>query len=58
MLLPETYLEPSQTSKMKFFAKIVDGFQLPTILQINSSYMFEKVLNTPNGYYYGLNYSQ
>ena len=29
MLLPETYLEPSQTSKMKFFAKIVDGFQLP-----------------------------
>ena len=31
MLLPETYLEPSQTSKMKFFAKIVDGFQLPTI---------------------------
>ena len=31
MLLPETYLEPSQTSKMTFFAKIVDGFQLPTI---------------------------
>ena len=29
----ETYSEPSRTSKMKLFAKIVDGFQPLTILE-------------------------
>ena len=34
---PETYSETSQTSKMKLFAKIVNGFQPLTILAKSSS---------------------
>ena len=42
-----TYPEPCQTSKMERFVNVVNGFQPLVFLQNVSSYMFDRVLNTP-----------
>ena len=43
----EMYSEPSRTSTMELFAKIVIGFQLLTIFMKNSILIFDWALNTP-----------
>ena len=37
-LIPVAYSEPSQTSKMELFAKIIDGFQQSAIFDKNSNF--------------------
>ena len=46
-ITPEAYPESNQTSKMKLFAKSVNGFQPLTIFTKGFSLIFEGVLNTP-----------
>ena len=43
----ETYIKPSQTSKMELFAEIVNGLKALTIPQKAPSQMLDLVLNTP-----------
>ena len=45
--LPEVYSEPSKTSKMVFFAKLVNTLELLKFLQNSPSNMFQRVLKTP-----------
>ena len=43
----EAYSEPSQTSKMKVFAKIVSGFEPFTVFTKSSMFGFDWGLNAP-----------